>query len=68
MCDTHGIFEDIKNVNDRDTSKCPQCGVICLNRIAVNDFMAKTRYILPPVAKKVFGEKRKQAHRRARWH
>ena len=69
VCENCGDFEDIKNVDNSDESSCPKCGRISSKKEVqgVNKFMAKTKYIPPPVAKKVLGEKRKQPHRRPKW-
>lgn len=67
-CPTHGKFEAFNNIVSRGQSGCPQCGQPCPMIISeVNDFMAKTKYIPPPSAKRKFGDKNRTSHRRAKW-
>lgn len=68
-CDEHGKFESIQSIETSSSSECPECGRICAKAIVqgTNQFAAKTRYILPPLARREFGSDRVMPPRRKRW-
>lgn len=67
VCDKHGEFEDLRSINDRDKSQCPECHEECNLVLSTNKFAAKTRYIPPPLATRKFGDDKKTPYKRPKW-
>ena len=70
ICEKHGRFESFESLSNRRRSQCPICNCECglADIQGVNRYMAKTKYIFPPMAQKKFGEKRRIPHRKAKWY
>jgi putative FmdB family regulatory protein len=69
VCEKDGEFEDFKSISERESALCPTCGAACnLKSVqGTNQFAAKTKYILPPMATRKFGDDSPSPHRRKRW-
>lgn len=69
VCEEDGTFEAINSVELSGSSECPECHKQCVKAIVqgTNPYAAKTKYILPPLARREFGSDRILPPKRRKW-